>query len=397
MLIQKNKPIHVLQISNANVFGGLRKHIHDILKNLDKKKFKQSYAHSLTFDAIFSDDIENIEQDIYKVIPLNIKRNPSFTDITNLWKLIKYVKKERVDIVHGHGAKGGLYARLLAATCGVKAIYTPHGGVVHSMFHPIVAKFYLFIEKFLLKYTNYLLFESQYSASQFQNKIGNFKCGSQVNYNGISLPDLESIEREISITSSYTEQKNSIKSSHIELKLGIFATLRKEKGHIYAIKAVAELKQRGKFVHLHIFGNGPDAEKLYTSVIELGIKEQVTFHGEVSQVERYIYVMDIILIPSLFESFGYVALEAMSLNKWVIASKVGGLPEIIEDGVNGSLVPAGNSVELAKAISLLEDRILNKKLISKGLDTQKFSLEKMIINITKVYSSLLTGNIYDRS
>jgi glycosyltransferase involved in cell wall biosynthesis len=381
-----NKSIHILQISNASVCGGLRKHIHDILKNLDKKTFKQSYAHSLTFDTIFSDEIEDIEQDIYKIIPLNIKRNPSVTDIGNIWKLIKYVKKERVNIVHGHGAKGGLYARLLAATCGVKAIYTPHGGVVHSMFNPIVARLYLFIEKSLLRYTDYLLFESQYSANQFKNKIGNFKCGSQVNYNGVSLPDLESIERE-----------SSIKSSHSGLKLGIFAILRKEKGHIYAIQAVAELKQLGKIVHLHIFGDGADREKLRASVIELGLKEEVIFHGEVSQVEQHIYAMDIILIPSLFESFGYIAIEAMSLNKWVIASKVGGLPEIIEDGVNGSLIPAGSSVEIAKVIFFLEDQILNKKLISKGLDTEKFGLNKMIINIMKVYSGLLTGNIYDPS
>lgn len=375
-----------MQISNATALGGIRKHMHDILRNIDSQQFKQSYAcTNLVFDTTFAHEIVEIKKQIFKVLLLPIKRKPSLTDITNLLRLIKYIKKEQVDIVHGHGAKGGLYARLLSVNCGVKAIYTPHGGTIHSMYNPLINKTYLLIEKVLLRFTDYLLFESQYSATMFYKKVGDFRHLSRVNYNGIAPPDIEYIKRK-SISLGY------VTAPHDELQLGLFGVLRKEKGQIYAIKAVAELKQQSKIVHLHVFGKGDEQNRLEKLAIKLGVKEQVTFHGEVVGVEPHIYAMDIILIPSLFESLGYIALEAISLKKWVIASNLGGLPEVIDHGVNGFLIKERNASEIAKAILSIADPVLKKKKISNGLNQQKFGLEQMIANIEQVYSWMMAKN-----
>ena len=102
--------------------------------------------------------------------------------------------------------------------------------------------------------------------------------------------------------------------------------------------------------------------------------------------------MDIILIPSLFESLPYIALEAISLKKWVIASNLGGLPEVIDHGVNGFLIKERNASEIAKAILSIADPVLKKKKISNGLNQQKFGLEQMIANIEQVYSWMMAKN-----
>lgn len=375
-----DRPVHVMQIVGDPV-GGIRKHVHSIINGLDAASFVQSYAYSTIMqDEQFRREIGSLRLKLKGVVPLAIRKKPHPSDLLNLAKLIRFCCKYKVDIVHGHGAKGGMYARLVARICRIPAIYTPHGGVAHSMFGYWEDRLYTFVEKCLIRFTRCYIFESKYTADSFQSKVGKITRPWLVNYNGIASSE-GVVVRKIDIAN-----EQSVKN------IGVFAILRREKGQLHLINAVATIINSGQAsVRLHIFGNGPDREALESQVKNLGITGQVIFYGDVANSEPEIAKMDIIVIPSLFESFGYVGLEAMSLGKPIIASAVGGLLEILDD-TTAQLVPPGDEMALSKAIvQCIQNPESSAAMAQRGLMhcEAKFSLRKMIRVLSNQYQSLV--------
>jgi glycosyltransferase involved in cell wall biosynthesis len=122
------------------------------------------------------------------------------------------------------------------------------------------------------------------------------------------------------------------------------------KGHLVLLRALAQARARVTGLTLDLAGHGPLEPALKAYVRELGLDDAVRFLGFVSPVQRAIEDAAVVVVPSLGEGFGMVALEAMERGRPVIASAVGGLPEIVEDGVTGLVVPAGDAEALADAI-----------------------------------------------
>jgi glycosyltransferase involved in cell wall biosynthesis len=143
-------------------------------------------------------------------------------------------------------------------------------------------------------------------------------------------------------------------SQHI--KIGIVAVFDRVKGHQYLFEAVKCLAERGErdFSCL-VIGDGREKERIHELVAQLGLDELVDLRGYVSDLIGAFRELDILVIPSLQESFGMVAVEAMAMGIPVVASRVGGLPEVIQDGVTGVLVPPANPRKLADAIGNLMD------------------------------------------
>lgn len=382
-----NEPTgHIMQIVGEPA-GGIRRHVHSIIFGLRGiPGLKQSYVCSVSGgDAGFRKDLPALMGALEsRLLNLNIGKKPALSDILNLLRLARYVKEQKVSIVHGHGAKGGAYARLLAGLCGCKAVYTPHGGAVHKMFGWAEDKIYTAAEKLFFGFTDHFLFESSYTAQAYFAKVGKQPKNWIINHNGIPLPDMAAIRRE-SQALGYAPGTGGI------LNIGVFGILRPQKGQLYAIKAAAELVSRDIKVKLHIYGKGPDQAALDSEVSRLGLTETVIFHGEVGNPQPHMFAMDIILIPSLFEAFGYVAIEAFSLGKPVVAAFVGGLKEIITDGINGLLVLPGDHMAMAEALERLStDARLRAELAVKGSErfAQDFTEDRMVARIKEVYAGL---------
>lgn len=387
---QKGGQINILQIAGEPV-GGIRKHLHSLLLGLNKDIFKQGYVYStVKTDKQFQTELTMLEEYLgNNIYPLVIKKRPDISDFINIWKLRKIVMENNINIIHGHGAKGGFYARILGYLCNVKVIYTPHGGSVHKMFSLFEDWLYTSVEKRLLKSTDCILFESKYAFDAFYSKVKRMPKKWLINYNGIAPLNLN----DVAIQANNIRLKSSNK---IEVNIGLFGMLRSLKGQIYAIQAIAELVKKGRHVALHLYGDGIDRIGLENYVMALGLQENVFFYGEVSSVELYIYKMDIIVIPSLFESFPYIALEVCALKKPIIASKVGGLSEIIVNDQTGILVEPGNSSILAEAIERYIDfPELAKEYSEKGYHRfiEQFTEDKMLSTITELYLDLKTNRI----
>jgi len=122
------------------------------------------------------------------------------------------------------------------------------------------------------------------------------------------------------------------------------------KGHIVLLRAFAEARQALPSLRLDIAGRGPLEPALRALAKELGVENAVHFLGYVAPVQRAIEDAAIVVVPSMGEGFGMVALEAMERARPVIAAEIGGLGELVENGVTGLLVPAGEAEPLTRAI-----------------------------------------------
>lgn len=368
----------VLQIVGDPV-GGIRKHVHDILMGLNNE-FDFYYVSSQNGDKAYIKEIDSISSAIVNHFTLDIRKKPSLNDIYNIFKIYQFIRRNNIELVHGHGAKGGLYARICGKLTGCKVVYTPHGGVVHSMFGRLESKLYRVIERVLCHFTDLLVFESNYTANAFSQKFGCARVKSVVNYNGVNPPEADQI-------SEYT--KRDVDSI---VKIGVFGVLRKEKGQQLALQAVKSLINDGHNIHLHFYGDGPLKKNIQDDITKSKLDDMIFLHGEVDNVYPYMQQVDFVLIPSLFESFGYIAVEAMFAKKPIISSNAGGLKEILNQ--NTSFIFEVNSLSgiknaIALAMSENEDVLNGYVKKSYVYVSERFKLSIMIKGLSTCYTSLL--------
>ncbi|NIM14803.1 MAG: glycosyltransferase, partial [Candidatus Aminicenantes bacterium] len=144
----------------------------------------------------------------------------------------------------------------------------------------------------------------------------------------------------------------------------------------------------GASVELQIVGEGPLQYEMIALAEQLGIEKNVHFLGVRSNIGRMFASADMLLLPSQQESFGLVALEAMACGVPVVASRVGGLPEVIEDGRSGFLFPVGDTDEaVEKAVRVLKDKELYRYIREEGLKdaNEKFNMNKIVDQYEKLY------------
>lgn len=168
------------------------------------------------------------------------------------------------------------------------------------------------------------------------------------------------------------------------------------KGLPFLLEAVAQLNCASGSLpcQMLIVGDGPAHAELRGLSVKLGIAEQVVFMGARCDVERLLPLMDIFVLPSLAEGFGIAIVEAMAAARPVVATAVGGIPEIVVDGDTGLLVPPGDSVALAAAIErLLRDPAYARSLGERGRlrARQKFSIESAVRKHEELYEALLAN------
>ena len=178
----------------------------------------------------------------------------------------------------------------------------------------------------------------------------------------------------------------------MSLKIGTVASLIKRKGIGYLIEAMSLIIKRFKDVGLFIIGEGEEKVNLENLVNKLNIKNYVYFLGGLPKARCYICNFDVFVLPSLFESLPVSIIEAYAEKRPVIASKVGGVPELVTDEVTGILVPPRDSRTLAKAIErLIEDRNLRERLAKNGYNRylEDFTFSAMVEKTRMVYRDVL--------
>jgi glycosyltransferase involved in cell wall biosynthesis len=325
-----DRPLNILHVLRAPV-GGLFRHV------MDLASCQVARGHSVGIvadsntggpraDAAFAAIAPQLALGVLR-IPMS--RHIAFGDAAAAADISRRVRDGKADVVHGHGAKGGAYARLTTHRC--IRVYTPHGGSLHYGWLSPVGLFYLAAERLLKRRTDLILFESQYGRDTFRAKIGTPTSLVRVVHNGVMPADFAPVARRDDATD-----------------LLFVGELRTLKGIDVLIEAMALITGGQRPVSATIVGDGPDRGALEARVRALGLAEAVRFTGALPA--RTAFALGrLMVVPSRAESLPYVVLEAAAAAVPLIATRVGGIPEIFGADA-GSLVAPGDPAALARAL-----------------------------------------------
>jgi len=256
-------------------------------------------------------------------------RQPSLADLTAVRHVAQRIAESRAEVVHGHGAKGGAFARLAPASDRIVRAYTPHGGSMHDA---IGRKMHLMIERALMPRGNLYLFESAYSHDAFHHKIGRPDGIARIVHNGVHSAEFEPI-----VTAAEAAD------------IVFLGELRMLKGVDVLLDAMAILRNAERPVTASIVGNGPDADKFRMQAELLGLADAVRFHKAMPTRDA-LALGRLVVVPSRAESLPYVVLEAAAAGRPLVATDVGGIPEIFGPMAD-RLIPAGDPAALARALA----------------------------------------------
>jgi glycosyltransferase involved in cell wall biosynthesis len=253
-------------------------------------------------------------------------------------RLVRTMRAYRPTIVHTHLQAANLYGRLAARLARVPIVVATEHNVYTDK-----ARRYVAVERWLARTTDALIAVSEEVRRFMSQQLGLASSSIRIVPNGVTLP-AASPSRVAAIQAQ---------TSSVGLRLGTVASLTAKKGHEHLLRALALVRERGIACSLVLAGDGAERERLERLRDELGLTGQVQFLGAVSNVADVLAAIDVFVLPSVVEGLPLALLEAMLAGKAVIATSVGGVPEVVRSGVNGLLVPPARAPELADAIVAL--------------------------------------------
>jgi glycosyltransferase involved in cell wall biosynthesis len=320
--------------------GGLFRHVLD----LASQQVALGHDVGLIADANAQDVLTQAKLDnIAPRLALGIarfpmQRMPSVSDFGVARRVAQHAQALQCDILHGHGAKGGAYARLAGRKLKsggdkLKTFYTPHGGTLNYPPSSLEGRVFIAIERFLEPMTDGLIFESAFAARIYGERIGASSTPRRVVPNGLREADFapQALAREAA-------------------DFLFVGELRALKGVDVLLLALANLKvQRAVPLRAIIVGDGPERDDFKKLAQDLNLSSVVTFPGAMPAAQAF-PLGRVIVIPSRKESFPYIVLEAAAAGIPVIATDVGGIPEMVA-GTDTSLVPPDDVSALAVAMA----------------------------------------------
>jgi glycosyltransferase involved in cell wall biosynthesis len=302
---------------------------------------------------------------------IEISRLPGLGDFSAVTATRRQAQKLGVELIHGHGAKGGLYGRLGARSLGIPSVYTPHGGSLHYRWLGFPGFIFLATEWALARIGSGMIFVCGFEQRSFAEKIGIGSKPNTVVHNGL-----------------WPEEFRVVKPESDAADVLYLGDMRHIKGVDVLLKALA-LVRRKRALTACLVGDGPDIEafKKLTEALDLG--SSVTFPGRLPTAQA-LKCGRLLVLPSRAESFPYVVLEAVAGRVPLIASDVGGIAEILPEK---NLCPPDNPdalarhIEMALAIhmAIAEDA----KALSESARAA-FDAGSMARNVTAFYQRLIT-------
>lgn len=323
-----------------------------------------------------------------KAIPLSslVRRIDPIQDIQAFLFLFRLIRREKPAIVHTHTSKAGILGRWAAKLAGASFIvHTPHGHVFYGHFGILAVKVFFLIEKI----TNLIT-----------DRIVALTEGERKDYIGLSVSKSDKIttihsgveiDRYLTSHVNIEEKKRSLGLNFKGQVVGTIGWLLPIKGPMHLLKAMGSVWQNRSDAELVFVGKGGLKADLTAQAIEMGMMEKVKFLGWRDDIHEIIPIFDLFVLPSLNEGMGRVLVEAMAAGKPVVASNVGGIPDLVKNEENGLLVPPGDEEALANAvIMVLNDPEKAREMGKRGRDRcQDFSLDSMLQKIDVLYQNLL--------
>ncbi|MDD5566539.1 MAG: glycosyltransferase family 4 protein [Candidatus Omnitrophica bacterium] len=314
-----------------------------------------------------------------------LKRDISpFEDLRAFFSLCNIFSKKKFDIVHTHTAKAGALGRLAAFFCRVPVvIHTPHGHNFYGYFGRVLSACIIQVERLLSLCTTKLIALTELERSDYVTCKVAPESKIALIYQGLEL------DRYIPTQERTLKLKEEFGIGEGRKIIGMVGRLESVKGPRYFIEAAAlVLKQAGDKPVFLMVGEGSLRNELKEQVEKLGLRPSFVFTGWREDNLELISILDILVAPSLNEAVGMVLIESQALGVPVIATRVGGIPEVVREAVTGILVEPACADALARAITeLLEDEARRCRMGQAGKEwvSGRFKARNMVEAISRLY------------
>jgi glycosyltransferase involved in cell wall biosynthesis len=315
--------------------GGLFRHVVDLAREQAARGHAVGViADSATGGEAATRTLAELESSLaFGVSRVPMSRQVGLLDRRALRHVTERARETGATVLHGHGAKGGAYARLAGGAA--LRVYTPHGGSLSFSPYSPAGLVYLTIERWLRRRTDLILFESEYAEQTFRRRVG-APPFHRVVHNGIGPADLTPVEVD-------PDAADFI----------YMGEMRRLKGVDLALEALARLAAEGWNGRAIFYGEGPDRSSFEDRARDLGLLHQVHFPGR-SDPRTAFPTGRLLLVPSRIESLPYIVLEAAAACLPMIATRAGGIPEIFGPDSH-VLLPPGDAEAIVAAIKRMEN------------------------------------------
>ena len=374
----------ILYFITQSEYGGAQRYVFDLANNL-KSDFQVAVAMGEQGkDGRLAKKLD--ENDIKYFILPHLKRDISpLNEIFALREIIKLIKKYQPDIIHLNSSKISILGSLAALFTKTKVIYTVHGWVFNEPLPTPLKWFYLWLEKFTAKFKDKII-----CVSESDRQVA-------LKYKIAPVEKLITIHNGLVFCHSGLDPESSIKKleqiSGVKLTnnflIGSIGNLYQTKGFEYFIKAADVLINQSRLsATFIIIGEGKEREALEKLIAKYNLKNNFILAGNIDQAARLLPAIDVYVCSSVKEGLSYTLIEAMQAGRPIVATKVGGNPEMIENEKTGLLSKPADARDLAEKIkTLLNNKALALELGQNGKAKAmvEFGLEKMVEQTKNVY------------
>lgn len=369
------KPISVMMFSNATVRAGAEEHILELLRGLDRRQFR---LHLACPEVLLTQYGKDIPEDVH-VTPILLDR---LFDMRGAIRLSLTLRNQKIDILHSHMFRAGLFASPIGRLCRVPVILeTTHvretwrKGWFKSRFVVDRAVGHLIDRYIAVSEANskYLIEEKRIPARKVT-----------VIQNGCSMD-------RVNPEKAHPEGiRESLGFSKSDIVLIVMARLEPQKGHKILLQALSTVRAEFPNIRLICLGTGALKDELNSLARELKLNETVRFVGFQSNVADWLAVADIGVLPSFYEGLPLTAVETLAAGLPLVATAVDGTPEVVLHGKTGLLVPPGDPEAMAGAIrQLARQSELRQELAKAGREwvLQRFTIERQVEQTSSLYLS----------
>jgi glycosyltransferase involved in cell wall biosynthesis len=381
--------IRILHIITRMEEGGAPRVLLDLVRGLDRDRFSQTLATGPAVEGMdLVPEARGLRIPVEEIAPLCRPVSPG-RDLSALVTLVGLIKRGGFDIIHTHTSKAGFLGRLAARRAGVlRVVYSPHGDIFSGYFGAIETAAYTVAERMAARWCARIVTLSDAGALEYLAR------GIGERHQFVTIPN--------GVDADALSQRADRGGVRRELGIGDDDVVIAYVGRLVPVKGCDVLAAAapkivtgigdGRSVRFLIAGDGPRKEALAVRVRRLGVGDRFCFLGFRDDVPRLLSACDLLVMPSINEGLGMSILEAMALSLPVVASRVGGIPEAVTDGVTGILVGPGRPDELAGAcLELIGDARRAREMGRAGNRAvrERFSAGGYIEKTARLYLDLM--------
>jgi glycosyltransferase involved in cell wall biosynthesis len=370
--------LRVCHVATGDLWGGAEAQILSLLSYLNEEK--QVLVSAVLFNhGKLADELRALGIDV------TVISEAKFNAVRLLYELVRHFVRVHVDIVHAHKPKDTVLASLAARMAGISNII----GTIHGSPEPLKGwshwkmAFYLFLDWLVNKYlVTVLVAVSDDLERRLRCKYDHRKIVSI--HNGLDL-------RKVPVSANNLDLRKELGICEKSYVLGTVGRLVPIKAHEQLLHLASTLLAKGWKFTILIVGEGPERKMLETLSVQMGLSQHVILLGHQARVHDYLHLMDVFVLTSLHEGIPIALLEALALKKPVVVTRVGGIPEVVEHGKSGLLIPPNDIQELVTStMAVLTDRNMARYLGENGRRKieEQFSVSQMSREMTQLYRKI---------